>query len=164
MRFSSIAHFLQQFLRLCIPLFAILLGYWCQPKESTMASRPAFQNLNVFSKPLAHFSNKPMTGFYRDGYCRTGPEDFGNHAVAGVVTDEFLRFSASRGNDLRSIPGMEGGCKWCLCTSRWKEALDAYRKGQIGEVAVPKVFLHATDRSALDRLSLEDLKKFAADE
>lgn len=66
----------------------------------------------------------PMTGFYRDGYCRVGPEDRGNHAVAGLLTKEFLDFSASRGNNLRQI-GLEPGCKWCLCTARWKEAMEA---------------------------------------
>lgn len=111
----------------------------------------------VLKKPLALFSQKPMTGFYRDGYCRVGPEDGGNHAVAGtfgprlvapfpsspsarlalrrandvmlfwggiagVLTKEFLDFSASRGNNLRSI-GLEAGCKWCLCTARWYVSL-----------------------------------------
>ena len=90
-----------------------------------------------------------MTGFYRDGYCRVGPEDRGNHAVAGKtsfysidltyggksiksdidkkvgqLTKEFLDFSASRGNNLRDI-GLEPGCKWCLCTARWREAMEA---------------------------------------
>ncbi|MCJ1361752.1 hypothetical protein MMC16_000852 [Acarospora aff. strigata] len=117
-------------------------------------------NSNVYKKPLALFSQKPMTGFYRDGYCRTGPEDKGNHAVAAVVTDEFLDFSASRGNNLRDI-GLTGGCKWCLCTSRWKEAMDA-AKG-LDDPVVPKVFLHATDESALKTVSMEELKKFAAE-
>lgn len=104
-----------------------------------------------------------MTGFFRDGYCRTGPSDNGNHAIAGVVTADFLSFSASRGNDLRQI-GLTDGCKWCLCTARWKEALDAARKGEIGESAVPKVYLHATDQSALENgISMGDLKKFAAE-
>ena len=89
----------------------------------------------VLKKPLALFSQSPMTGFYRDGYCRTGPEDGGNHAVAGVLTKEFLDFSASRGNNLRSI-GLEPGCKWCLCTARWKEAMEA-AKGKEDPV-VPK--------------------------
>lgn len=103
-----------------------------------------------------------MTGYKRDGYCRTGPDDPGNHAVAAVVTDEFLDFSASRGNDLWKQVGIKDGTKWCLCTSRWKEALTAMTKGEIGENAVPKVFLHATDKSALDSVSYSDLKRFAA--
>ncbi|KAL8795835.1 MAG: hypothetical protein Q9195_001715 [Heterodermia aff. obscurata] len=126
-----------------------------------MATKPSNSNLNVFKKPLALFSQSPMTGFYRDGYCRVGPEDGGNHAVAGQLTKEFLDFSASRGNNLRSI-GLEPGCKWCLCTTRWKEALDA-AKGPDDPV-VPKVFLHATDQSALNNgVSMETLKKFAAE-
>lgn len=102
-----------------------------------------------------------MTGFYRDGFCRVGPEDYGNHAVAGVVTKEFLDYSASKGNDLRTI-GLTDGCKWCLCTSRWMEAMNGFKNGEIGERAVPKVFLHATDQTALDKVSMDDLKKFAA--
>ena len=76
-----------------------------------------------------------MTGFYRDGYCRVGPEDPGNHSVAGLLTDEFLDFTASRGNNLRAA-GLTAGCKWCLCASRWKEAMDA-AKGE-GDPVVPK--------------------------
>ena len=117
----------------------------------------------VFEKPLALFSKEPPTGFYRDGYCRTSSEDKGNHTVAGVVTDEFLQFSASRGNDLRQI-GLTSGTKWCLCTNRWKEAVDAYRKGEISRKAVPQVHLHATDQSALrNGIDLKDLKEFAAE-
>ena len=166
--------------------------------------------LSVYQKPLALFSKSPMTGFFRDGYCRVGPQDGGNHAVAGmydylpfssistafkfclrhmkgrekkieplslrlscssfisvifltsnfkspiyalstcppasnnwtademlpgVLTREFLDFSASRGNNLRSI-GLEPGCKWCLCTARWKEALDARKSDD--DPVVPK--------------------------
>ncbi|KAL8808919.1 MAG: hypothetical protein Q9223_000176 [Gallowayella weberi] len=127
-----------------------------------MATKPSNHNLNVFKKPLALFSQTPMTGFYRDGYCRSGPEDSGNHAVAGLLTKEFLDFSASRGNNLRQVPGLDEGCKWCLCTSRWKEAMEA-SKG-VGDPVVPKVFLHATDQSALSNgVSMDVLKKFAAE-
>lgn len=73
-----------------------------------------------------------MTGYKRDGYCRTGPDDPGNHAVAAVVTDEFLDFSASRGNDIRKQVGIKDGTKWCLCTSRWKEALTTMTKDETG--------------------------------
>ena len=118
--------------------------------------------VSVLKKPLGFFSKQPLTGFYRDGYCRVGPEDTGNHAVAGVVTKEFLEFSASRGNDLRTI-GLTDGCRWCLCTSRWKEAFDAFKKGEVGQKAVPSVFLHATDQSALKKVDMEDLKRFAAE-
>jgi hypothetical protein len=104
-----------------------------------------------------------MTGYYRDGYCRTGAGDFGNHAVAGVVTEEFLDYTASQGNDLR-IAGLSEGCKWCLCTSRWLEAFQAYQNGVIGKNAVPKVQLSATEDSALRKVDLDTFKQFAAPE
>ncbi|KAL8945957.1 MAG: hypothetical protein Q9222_007581 [Ikaeria aurantiellina] len=141
-----------------------------------MATKPSNHNLNVFKKPLALFSKSPMTGFYRDGYCRSGPDDAGNHAVAGVLTKEFLDFSASRGNNLRQVPGLDEGCKWCLCTARWKEAMEA--SSGANDPVVPKggkwsadswvvlsrVFLHATDQSALDNgITMDTLKKFAAE-
>jgi uncharacterized protein len=102
-----------------------------------------------------------MTGFHRDGYCRTGAGDFGNHAVAGVVSEEFLDFTASQGNDLR-IAGLTGGCKWCLCTSRWLEAFQAFQDGKIGRNAVPKVVLEATEDSALRKVDLDTFKQFEA--
>lgn len=135
-------------------------------------------------KPLGLFSNEPMTGFYRNGYCDVGPEDTGNHSVAGTncplslhqkhqltklpatLTDPFLDFTASRGNNLRSI-GLTAGCKWCLCASRWKEAMEhASSQSEpdgIKESIVPKVHLHATHEKALDVVKMEDLKKFAAE-
>lgn len=76
-----------------------------------------------------------MTGYLRNGYCEVPASDAGNHSVAAEVSDEFLKFSADRGNDLRQI-GLKGGCKWCLCVSRWKEAFDA--RGKEGDKIVPK--------------------------
>jgi hypothetical protein len=76
------------------------------------------KSLNVFKQPLALHSTQPMTGFLRNGYCEVPASDYGNHAVAAEVTEEFLDFSAKQGNDLRPIPGMKGGCKWCLCVTR----------------------------------------------
>ena len=81
--------------------------------KSTMS-----KSLNVFKQPLALHSTQPMTGFLRNGYCEVPASDDGNHAIAAEVTDEFLDFSAKQGNDLRPIPGMKGGCKWCLCVTR----------------------------------------------
>lgn len=130
--------------------------------ESTPAIDEMSNGLNVFKKPLALFSTKPMTGFYRDGYCRSGAADYGNHAVAGVVTEEFLDYSASQGNDLR-IAGLSEGCKWCLCTSRWLEALDAFKAGKISEKGVPKVEMQATHESALNKVDLDTFKKYAID-
>ena len=103
-----------------------------------------------------------MTGFYRDGYCRSGAADFGNHAVAGIVSEEFLDFTAAQGNDLRQA-GLSGGCKWCLCTSRWLDAFQAHKDGKLSANGVPKVALEATDESALKRVDLDTLKQFAAE-
>ncbi|KAI9848263.1 MAG: hypothetical protein M1837_000527 [Sclerophora amabilis] len=125
-----------------------------------MSGKGPSKSLNVLNKPLGLFSKSPMTGFYRNGYCDVGPEDLGNHSVAAQVTDEFLEFSASRGNDLRTV-GLTGGCKWCLCASRWKEAMAARKNDD--DPVVPKVFLHATHQRALDSLKMDDLKKFAAE-
>lgn len=101
-----------------------------------------------------------MTGYLRNGYCEVPDSDTGNHSVAAEVTEEFLTFSANNGNDLRQI-GLKGGCKWCLCASRWKEAFDA--RGKEGEKIVPKIFLNATNEKALSKISMDDLKKYAAD-
>lgn len=104
-----------------------------------------------------------MTGFYRDGYCRTGATDAGDHAVAGVVSDEFLDFSAARGNDLRAGAGLRGGCRWCLCTGRWLEAFRAFEAGRVPRTAVPRVDLEATEDSALRRVDLQTLRGFAVE-
>ena len=100
-----------------------------------------------------------MTGFYRDGYCRTGTADRGMHTVCVRVTGDFLAFSSSRGNDLSTprpefdFPGLSEGDKWCLCVTRWSEALDAG--------CAPSVVLDATHLSALVWVSLEDLQAHA---
>jgi len=142
--------------------------------QGKMAGK-AHKNLNVFQKPLGVFSKDPMTGFYRNGSCEVGPEDKGNHSIAATLTDEFLDFSASRGNNLRSI-GLSAGCKWCLCAARWKEALDhaksadspddqgfSHHAGSASSSVVPKVHLHATNARALDVVDLKDLKLYAAE-
>ncbi|KAH7086076.1 hypothetical protein BKA63DRAFT_501036 [Paraphoma chrysanthemicola] len=115
---------------------------------------------NVFKQPLALHSTRPLTGFMRTGYCEAPRADAGNHSVAGIVTNEFLDFSAARGNDLRQA-GLTDGCKWCLCVSRWKEAFEA-RTGD-DDKKVPKIVLKATNERALEGIKLEDLKKFAVD-
>lgn len=117
----------------------------------------------VFKTPLSLHSTSPMTGYLRNGYCEVPASDYGNHAIAAEVTDEFLDFSARQGNDLRPIPGMKGGCKWCLCASRWLEAFEARGREPAGDKIVPKVFLNATNEKALGKVRLEDLKMFAAD-
>lgn len=116
---------------------------------------------NVFGEPLSTCSEKPLTGFFRDGCCNTGPEDFGSHTVCVVITDEFLAFSKAAGNDLSTpvpaynFPGLKHGDRWCLCAARWQEALEAGK--------APKVVLTATHERALEIVALEDLKRFAID-
>jgi len=117
---------------------------------------------NVLLKPLTCCCRKPMTGFYRDGYCRTGPGDVGLHTVCIEATEEFLNFSFLSGNDLSTpapqwdFPGLKPGDRWCLCVTRWKEALDAG--------CAPPVSLSATHESALEWVDLEDLKAHALDD
>jgi uncharacterized protein (DUF2237 family) len=102
-----------------------------------------------------------MTGFYRDGYCRTGGDDLGVHVVCAQMTEAFLAFSRSRGNDLITpnprffFPGLKPGDCWCLCASRWQEALDAG--------VAPPVRLQATHISALEFVNMSDLLAHALD-
>ncbi|POS84226.1 hypothetical protein EPUL_004615 [Erysiphe pulchra] len=124
------------------------------------------QRLNVLGGQLTQWSLKPVTGFYRNGYCQVGPDDAGNHSVAATLTDPFLDFTASRGNNLRSI-GLKAGCKWCLCAGRWREALEFAKKQNESDEkikndpVVPRVNLNATNIKALDLVTLQDLKNFA---
>lgn len=108
------------------------------------------------------FSKSPPTGYYRDGFCRTGPEDKGNHSVAATVTEDFLDYSASAGNNLKEV-GVKPGMKWCLCANRWLEAFNAAQNGKLAHEAVPKVHLHASHESALDVVSYKQLKQYAAE-
>ena len=116
---------------------------------------------NVFGGKLETCCTSPMTGFYRDGCCRTGPQDLGLHVICAEVTEEFLQFSKARGNNLSTpnpeydFPGLKPGDRWCLCALHWKEALDAG--------VAPPVILTATHESALKVVSLKDLKKHAID-
>jgi uncharacterized protein len=104
---------------------------------------------------LVTCSTVPMTGFYRNGCCETGPEDSVTHTVCAVMTEEFLLFSASRGNDLITprpeykFSGLKPGDKWCLCALRW---LEAYRSH-----CAPQVFLEATNEKTLTLIPLEIL-------
>jgi len=116
---------------------------------------------NVFGEPVTPCSEAPVTGFYRNGCCDTGPEDHGSHTICAVMTDEFLSFTESVGNDLSTpipsygFPGLKSGDRWCLCAARWKQALEAG--------AAPRVVLSATNEAALRIVSLEDLKPYAID-
>ncbi len=116
---------------------------------------------NVLGGPLAPCNDAPLTGFYRDGCCNTGPEDAGSHTVCAVMSAEFLAFSKARGNDLSTpmpeyeFRGLKPGDRWCLCAPRWQEA---YAAGM-----APKVVLTATHEGALEHATLADLKRFAID-
>jgi len=98
-----------------------------------------------------------MTGFYRTGKCETGRDDLGRHVVCAQVTAEFLAYTRALGNDLSTprpgFPGLKAGDRWCLCVSRWKEAVDA-------GVPTP-VVLAATHENALDVVSMEELMRYA---
>lgn len=117
------------------------------------------EDVNVVGGTLLPCSNEPLTGFYRNGFCSTGPEDIGNHTVAAVMTEDFLRFSRAAGNDLSTprpefgFEGLEAGDHWCLCASRW---LEAFRAG-----VAPPVVLGATHRRALDDVPIEALTQHA---
>ena len=117
---------------------------------------------NVLGSPLKVCCMNPKTGFYRSGRCDTGPGDEGLHIVCARMTAEFLEFSQDRGNDLSTpmpmfgFPGLKAGDCWCLCASRWKEALEAG--------VAPPVNLEATHISALEFLDLEELQQHAAEQ
>jgi len=116
---------------------------------------------NVLGEPLAGCCERPATGFYRDGYCHTGPQDVGSHTVCALMTAEFLAFSRAHGNDLSTphpefgFPGLAPGDRWCLCVSRWREAL---RAG-----VAPPVVLAASNERALDVVTLAELRTHALD-
>ena len=116
---------------------------------------------NVLGGELKICCTNPMTGFYRDGFCKTGADDRGSHTICIVATDEFLAFSKSRGNDLSTprpeynFPGLKAGDKWCLVALRWQEALDAGM--------APDVVLEATNAAALQFVRLEDLQAYEAE-
>lgn len=115
--------------------------------------------LNVLGTELQACSFDPLTGFFRDGCCRTDDHDRGSHVVCARVTAEFLAFSRERGNDLVTprpefrFAGLKPGDRWCLCALRWKEALEAG--------VAPPVHLEATHARALELLDLADLQAHA---
>ena len=114
--------------------------------------------LNVLGGPLQACSYSPLTGFFRDGCCNTDANDHGTHVVCTRMTQEFLDFSAARGNDLITpkpqwrFPGLKPGDRWCLCATRWREALLAG--------LAPPVILEATHQKVLEYVSLEDLQAY----
>ena len=117
------------------------------------------ESLNVLDEKLLPCSREPLTGFFRDGHCNTCEADNGSHTICAVMTEEFLKFSASMGNDLISpiphyqFPGLKEGDIWCLCVSRW---IEAHKAGK-----APKIILEATHEKTLEYTSLDLLVKYA---
>jgi uncharacterized protein (DUF2237 family) len=114
---------------------------------------------NVIGGSLLECSAEPLTGFFRDGCCATGPEDVGSHTVCAIVTDEFLSFSRRVGNDLSTpqpqfgFPGLRPGDRWCLCAARWLEAHESD--------CAPPVLLAATHERALEQIGIDTLLAYA---
>lgn len=114
---------------------------------------------NVLGTALQTCCTDPLTGFYRDGKCNTGPDDAGKHTVCVTVSDEFLNHQASIGNDLITprpefgFPGLKAGNNWCVCIDLWKKSYDM-------GITVP-VRLEATHENALQTVSLDELSKSA---
>jgi uncharacterized protein (DUF2237 family) len=116
---------------------------------------------NVFGSEIQICNTSPMTGFYRNGCCETGSGDGGLHIICAEVTDEFLEFTKAEGNDLCTavpeygFPGLKAGDRWCLCASRWRQAMEAG--------CAPPVVLEATHETALEVVPLNVLQKYELD-
>jgi uncharacterized protein (DUF2237 family) len=116
--------------------------------------------LNVLGQPLVPCSFEPLTGFFRDGCCKTNEEDIGSHLVCAIVAQDFLQFSLSKGNDLITprpeyqFPGLVAGDQWCLCLNRWIEAVQAE--------CAPMIKLESTNIKALELVSLDFLKQYSS--
>lgn len=112
---------------------------------------------SILDKPLEVCSTNPLTGYYRDGYCKNYPDDSGTHVVCANLTDEFLKFTKSKGNNLSTprndFPGLKEGQRWCLCASRWEEARRAGK--------APPIDLDATHKSALKFNNKQTYKQYA---
>lgn len=114
---------------------------------------------NIFGEPLIECSSKPLTGFFRDGCCKTDDQDAGEHTVCIIASEEFLLFSKAMGNDLStplpqySFGGVKPGDRWCLCAKRWVEA---YKNGY-----APKIVLEATNETLLDLVPMNVLINYA---
>ena len=115
--------------------------------------------VNIFGDEIEACCYDPMTGYFRDGYCRTDKSDYGSHTVCVIVTKEFLEFSKKKGNDLTTphpeylFPGLKAGDRWCLCVTRWIEAEKAGK--------APKIILEATHEKTLEYTSLDLLVQYA---
>jgi hypothetical protein len=126
-----------------------------------MTDNEQASSINVLGEAMESCSDKPLTGFFRDGTCNTGEQDLGSHTVCVEVTRAFLEYSRFRGNDLSTpmpeygFPGLKQGDRWCLCAARW---LEAYQQGR-----APRVYLMRTHQRALEIIPLSVLKQFSAD-
>ena len=132
----------------------------CRGEEGYAAAVLPERDVNVVGGQLMPCSFEPLTGFFRNGCCSTGPEDVGGHTVCAVMTDEFLEFSRLAGNDLSTprpefgFAGLRAGDRWCVCASRW---LEAHHAG-----CAPPVVLGSTHARALDVVPIEELTAYAA--
>ncbi|MGB0505459.1 MAG: DUF2237 family protein [Pikeienuella sp.] len=126
-----------------------------------MSVHEIHESVNVFGERLKPCSMDPITGFYRNGCCDTSGQDHGSHTICVVLTEKFLAFSKSVGNDLSTprpehgFAGLKPGDQWCLCASRWAQAMEAD--------AAPKVRLSSTHKRALEVVSMDDLRAHSAD-
>ncbi len=117
--------------------------------------------LNLFNEIIEECSCEPLTGFFRTGCCDTSDQDLGSHTVCALMTEDFLRFSIAKGNDLSTpvpqynFPGLKEGDRWCLCANRW---LEAYKSD-----SAPAIIAKATNVKALDIIPMEIIKEFAID-
>lgn len=140
-------------------ILIVLLGYSLNTASTNTAAAMREEATNVLGTPLESCCTDPMTGFYRDGFCNTGYNDRGSHVVCAIMTQEFLDYTKSCGNDLCTpapqygFPGLKPGDKWCLCVSRWKQA---YHAGK-----APQIVLESTHRKALEIVTLEELQELA---
>ena len=116
---------------------------------------------NIFGDEIEACCYDPMTGYFRDGFCNTDEHDYGSHVVCAVMTDDFLEFSKSKGNDLSTprpefnFPGLKEGDSWCLCAARW---LEAYQYN-----SAPKIYLKKTHLESLRIIDFDILKEYAID-
>ena len=116
---------------------------------------------NIFDEPIEVCSLNPLTGFFRDGCCKSNQQDHGSHLICAQVTNQFLDFSLSKGNDLITprkefyFKGLKHGDRWCLCSDRWIEALKAN--------VAPKIILKATNKEILKKIDLKILMKHSLD-
>jgi len=124
-----------------------------QEQISRIQEMMDISDMNILDEPLKICGKDPMTGYFRDGYCKTDSSDEGTHTVCSEVDDEFLEFTKSKGNDLSFL---KSGDRWCLCAKRWKEAYD--------EGVAPKVIKNATNKKTLDvigGITDEELTEYA---